>query len=248
MPSPSRAPPRLIIAAMCTLAPWTIGADSPPASDFILDIEQGSQSAISLLKKLSSDKTPIAGQKIPQRELQQCAGLAFTFVKKAGAVISVDAGSGFVLAKIKGADGSTSWSAPLFISVYSAGLGLTLGASAIDTVTVLDTPEAVARYARSQWDMSADVTAAGPLGKIAGHDNVSELALGEETFSYSTAAGAIVDFSYKGMRYQLDVEKNKATYGAEATPKDILEGKVETPRPMLELQAALSKFASEGTI
>ncbi len=33
---------------------------------------------------------------------------------------------------------------------------------------------------------------------VAGHDNVSELALGEETFSYSTAAGAIVDFSYKG--------------------------------------------------
>ncbi len=187
-------------------------------------------------------------------------------MKKAGAVITVDAGSGFVLAKIKGADGSTSWSAPLFISVYSgglagwamgqwagrskgrggvgggwgrvvgcggqssawvqrkvveqppgscqamhcsllsctvhrshpclhtacrippptpsptavapppipawtlpaAGLGLTLGASAIDTVTVLDTPEAVARYARSQWDMSADVTAAGPLGKSEG--------------------------------------------------------------------------------
>ncbi len=55
---------------MCTLAPWTIGADSPPASDFILDIEQGSQSAISLLKKLSSDKTPIAGQKIPQRYVE----------------------------------------------------------------------------------------------------------------------------------------------------------------------------------
>lgn len=111
-------------------------------------------------------------------------------------------------------------------------------------MTVLDTPEAVGRYAQSQWDVSADVTAAGPLGKgeawgawdhaaaaslarrlpvalplslhcggaaamlmrrclpgpaaVGGHDNMSELALGEETFSYSTAAGAIVDFSYKG--------------------------------------------------
>lgn len=27
---------------------------------------------------------------------------------------------------------------------------------------------------------------------------MSDLALGQETFSYSTAAGAIVDFSYKG--------------------------------------------------
>ncbi|KAL4452199.1 hypothetical protein ABPG75_007861 [Micractinium tetrahymenae] len=219
-----------------------------PASDFILDIEQGAQSAIALLKKLSSDKTPIGGNKMPQREVQQCAGLAFTFTKKAGAVITVDAGSGFVIAKLQSADGSVAWSAPLFISVFSAGLGLTLGASVIDTVTVLDTPEAVGRYAQSQWDLSADVTAAGPLGKVGGHDNLSELALGEETFSYSTAAGAIVDFSYKGMRYQLDVEKNKATYGAEATPQAILEGKVDTPRPMLELQAALTKFTNEGTI
>lgn len=46
-----------------------------------------------------------------------------------------------------------------------AGLGLTLGASVIETVTVLDTPEAVGRFAQSQWDLSADVTAAGPLGK-----------------------------------------------------------------------------------
>lgn len=40
----------------------------------------------------------------------------------------------------------------------------------------------------------------------------------------------------------------QATYGAEATPQAILEGKVDIPRPMLELQAALTKFASEGTL
>lgn len=61
-----------------------------------------------------------------RRELQQCAGLAFTFVKKAGAVITVDAGSGFVLAKTKHSDGSVSWSAPLFISVFSGGLNVWL--------------------------------------------------------------------------------------------------------------------------
>lgn len=40
----------------------------------------------------------------------------------------------------------------------------------------------------------------------------------------------------------------QATYGADATPQSILEGKVDTPRPMLELQAALTKFANEGTV
>lgn len=46
----------------------------PPGADFILDIEQGAQSAIGLLKKLSSDKTPIAGQKIPQRCVEGMVG------------------------------------------------------------------------------------------------------------------------------------------------------------------------------
>lgn len=70
---------------------------------------------------LEQISVPLAPITMLCREIQQCAGLAFTFVKKAGAVITVDAGSGFVLAKIKGADGSVSWSAPLFISVFSGG-------------------------------------------------------------------------------------------------------------------------------
>lgn len=95
----------------------------------------------------------------------ECAGLVFTSVTKAGAVLSVDVGSGFVLAKVKGPDGAAAWSAPLFFSLLGGGIGMTLGVSNIDSVTVLGSPEALAGFAKDQFELGSDMTAAGPLGK-----------------------------------------------------------------------------------
>jgi sodium-coupled neutral amino acid transporter 10 len=58
-----------------------------------------------------------------------------------------------------------TWSAPLFISVFAGGIGFTLGYSEIDSLIVLDTAEAVQRYAANQTDVATDLAAVGPLGK-----------------------------------------------------------------------------------
>ena len=82
---------------------------------------------------LSGKDAPLGTEKMPPAELHQCAGLCFTSVKKAGVGVTLELGSGFVLAKLPGKGGRQSWgwSAPLFVSLASGGLGLTLGFSSI---------------------------------------------------------------------------------------------------------------------
>lgn len=218
-------------------------------TDNLLDIDALAKRGKDLIKHLGSGDLPAGGIKLPQRELQQCAGMAFTFVKKAGAVLTVDMGSGFVLAKVPNPDGTTRWSAPLFINVFGGGVGLTLGVSQIDSTILLNSPEAVAAYSKNQFDLATDATAAGPLGHVGGHISDSDvMAVDANTLAFSIASGAIIDFSYKGMRYSLDSKRNLETYGPDATPQAILEGKMEAPAPMAQLTDTLTKFMTEGRV
>jgi sodium-coupled neutral amino acid transporter 10 len=101
-------------------------------------------------------------------ELHCASGLAFTFVKKAGVGLSLERGRGFVIAKLPGDAAAPAaavsaaavsvdvvavppwtWSAPLFINVNAGGFGVTLGYTEIDSVIVLDTPEAVHAFGKT---------------------------------------------------------------------------------------------------
>lgn len=151
----------------------------------------------------------------PSSELHFCNGLAFTFVRKVGAGLSFESGHGFVIRKRysgeQGGRPTWTWSAPLFLTVAAAGLGLTLGYTEIgaccarccallgaaaaawqallraqsllpvrrpspcrltatsssppprdplpaESVVVLDTPDAVQAFTRTQWAVDTDIT------------------------------------------------------------------------------------------
>ncbi|EFN60156.1 hypothetical protein CHLNCDRAFT_133606 [Chlorella variabilis] len=207
------------------------------------DVSADVEKAVALVKRLAKKEgQPVGERHLAQRELQQCSGLFFTF---AGAVLTVEGGSGFVIAK-QGLQGGT-WSAPLFITVFAGGVGLSLGYSQIDSVIVLDTEAAVKRYAAAQNDLATDVAAVGPLSHVAGQDSVSLLTLSEETFPYSVSSGALVDLSYKGMRYQLDSSKNKQLYG-DLSAEAIL-GSDSTPPPAFSaLYDLLNSYLTTGVM
>lgn len=225
----------------------------------IMELDQDASRAAELATKLQSKEAlPRGTEAMPGSELHFCAGLAFTFVKKGGIGLGFEHGHGFVISKLPGdaaAAGPTggapswTWSAPLFITVNAGSLGLTFGFSEIDSVVVLDTPEAVQAFTKTQIELDTDIGASA--GSAAGvalpatAANFSNLNLSDKQFTYSVAKGAMVDVSLSGLGYTVDARKNSGVYGAEATPARILDGGVAPPPAMQTLYAALDKVLSD---
>lgn len=224
------------------------------------ELEDDASRATIILQKLTSSKEelkeslPRGTEPMPRSELHFCNGLAFTFVRKLGVGLSFEAGHGFVIRKIytgeQGGRPTWTWSAPLFLTVTAAGLGLTVGYTEIESIIVLDTPEAVQGFTKSQWSVDTDITGAAG-GAVGAHlpataANVSNMKLSDKTFAYSITKGAILDVSLTGLNYATDPAMNKAFYGNRGvTPQSILDGAVEPPEPMGELYAALDKVLNE---
>lgn len=207
--------------------------------------------AVEAVTKLTSSGSELKG--MPKSEVGACSGLAFTFMRKLGAGITLETGHGLVIRKIAAgtrSDGRPAWkwSAPLVMKVASAGLGLSLGFSEMEAVTVLDTPEAVSAFAQSQWTIDTEMQGAIASEGVrlpATAINLTATGLSDKTFAYSSSKGAIVDMSWSGTRYGVDEKANTALYGEGANPQAILDGSLPAPECMQQLYAALDKIIDE---
>lgn len=196
---------------------------------------------------------------ILSEELNNCAGLVFTTVSKAGFGVSYTHGRGFVIAKLPsdnvftGTDDiprlSWTWSGPLFINVNASGLGATVGYAEIDSITILDTPDAVKSFTKSVVEVDTDLNAAAggaaATSLPATAVNLSDPNLSNSEFTYSVAKGAMVDVSLTGIVYTVDRSRNEVAYGAMASPAAILEGGVRPPQAMSELYDILDQAIGE---
>lgn len=87
---------------------------------------------------------------------------------KASLFASVSAGSGIVLAKIKGLDGRSRWSAPSAFAISGGGGGLEFGGSRSEVLVLLNTDEQIAAFTGTSAKLAMGVQAAlGPLGRSA---------------------------------------------------------------------------------
>lgn len=219
-----------------------------------------------LVQKLTSSKEelknslPRGTDSMPPAELHFASGLAFTFSKKGGIGVSLETGHGFVINKIASKPASPapgeraaphpawSWSAPLFISTFAGGVGLTLGYSEIESVIVLDTSEAVQSFTKAQVAIDADVT--GAAGSSIGTHlpataaNLSHVQLSDKTFTFSVCKGVMVDVSITGLHFDVDEKLNEAFYGI-ASPAAVLDGTVDHPPPFQELYEVLDKILTD---
>jgi len=226
-----------------------LGGGKSPAEELAQDAARAAEVVTKLTAQGTSE---LKG--MPPQELHACQGVAFTFLRKIGAGLTLEGGHGLVIRKIASGqsrpDGRPGWrwSAPLVMKVASAGLGLTVGFSEIESVTVMDTPEAVSAFAQSQWTLDTEMTGALATEGVrlpATAANFSDLNLSDKTFSYSSAKGAIVDMSWSGTRCGVDEKANKALYGEDFTPQAVLDGAVPLPEGMQPLYAALDKIIEE---
>ncbi|KAI7843180.1 hypothetical protein COHA_003163 [Chlorella ohadii] len=191
------------------------------SSEWLPEVRGDAVRALSVLRAVQNDKRKLGTEQLCKKSLANASGVAFLFNFRMGVGITLGGGRGFVMSRLP----NGGWSAPLFITVDQVGLGLTLGLSEVESVIVLDKPHLVDWFSTQGVGVSAEATIAEPLEAVGGHRNANDLAH-DSTFRFSTAHGAIVDFSAQGSAYLLASTKNAGVYGQQASVKDILGGQV----------------------
>lgn len=170
---------------------------------------------------------------IPQEVLDQAKGIAVLNLVKAGFIIGGEGGDGLVVART-----SKGWSAPSSIGMGSASIGFQAGVEAIDFVLILNTQEAVDRFARGgQLSLGADIgVAAGPVGGTAELNIVPMPAI----YSYSMSKGVFAGVSLEGTVIVEGSDANADYYGKPVTAAELLSGKIPPPEGAKALYAELN--------
>ena len=140
--------------------------------------------------------------------------LIYPQVLKAGYILGGSGGTGVLLTR----DSKTGeWSGPAFYTLGSVSFGLQIGGEAAEVVLLVMSQKGVDSLLTSKFKLGGDTSIAlGPVGAGAKSNITADFI----SFSKSKGlyAGLNLDGSYVGVRDSI----NKAYYGKEATPVDIL--------------------------
>jgi len=140
--------------------------------------------------------------------------LIYPQVLKAGFILGGSGGTGVLLAK----DSKTGeWSDPAFYTLGSVSYGLQIGGEAAEVVVLVMSQKGVDALLTSKFKLGGDTSIAlGPVGAGAKANITADFI----SFAKSKGlyAGLNLDGSYLDVREKL----NKAYYGKEATPVDII--------------------------
>ncbi|KAI1334420.1 hypothetical protein F5Y15DRAFT_289278 [Xylariaceae sp. FL0016] len=202
--------------------------------------------------------------KIPQAAIKNAAGLAIFTTFRTGLHISGAGGSGIVIARLP--DGS--WSPPSGFLVHTLGAGLMVGLDIYDCVCVLNTPAAVAAFAKPRLSLGGEVAvAAGPVGAGASLESALAKGSSKPVWSYMKSRGFYAGMQADGTVIVQRPGANAAFYGETTetiSPERILKGQVkaqqgkdkdgnvrwpEGSRQLIEvLKAAEGRKADDGII
>ena len=159
--------------------------------------------------------------------------LIYPQVLKAGFILGGSGGTGVLLAK----DSKTGeWSDPAFYTLGSVSYGLQIGGEAAEVVVLVMSQKGVDALLTSKFKLGGDTSIAlGPVGAGAKANITADFI----SFAKSKGlyAGLNLDGSYLDIRDSL----NKAYYGKEATPVDIIVKKSVRNLEAVPLKEELKK-------
>ncbi|PSC71713.1 SH3 domain-containing [Micractinium conductrix] len=191
---------------------------------------------------------------LPNAALRFCRGLAFVRQRKAGVLGALNWGYALLIARL--ADGS--WSAPCFLTLRYASLGLTLGAQRIRSVYVLQasSAEQIAAFACDSAALRLDVALPSevdpfelegttPVRAIRHHD-LTLPPNATKPHSATVSDGTFLDLSVRAGFTFVDSRLHSCLYGEGFTPQDILGGRVQAPPELAPLYADIEGRAAEA--
>ncbi|MFO1039613.1 MAG: lipid-binding SYLF domain-containing protein [Geminicoccaceae bacterium] len=158
---------------------------------------------------------------------------------RGGFLIGVEHGTGVMVARDPQ---SGAWSDPAFFDLWGGSFGLQLGGQSSDVILTFMNQGAIDKLLSAKFKLGADASAAvGTLGAGVGGGTTAQF--GEDVYVFAQNVGLYGGLALDGSAVLPLPDWNKAFYGQDLTPAQILQQRVviDTPGAMA-LRQALSKF------
>jgi len=166
--------------------------------------------------------------------------LVYPQILKGAFIIGASGGSGVMLAHDQKAG---KWGGPAFYTIGEASFGLQVGGEASEVVLVALSERGVAALLSTSTKLGANAgVALGPVGAGA---EAATANLSADIISYSRAKGLYAGLSLDGAVVATRSALNKAYYGKEVTPTDILIKRRVTNKHAAKLISAVAKAAGQ---
>src|SRR2546422_10788187 len=142
---------------------------------------------------------------------------------------------------------NTGWSAPAFISVGGGSWGLQIGAEGVDLVMLVMNEQGMQHLLSSKFQLSGEGSAAaGPVGRHASAG--TDWKMNTEMLTYSRSKGVFAGLTLEGAVVQQDDDSTRAIYSKDMTYRNILSGKVSTPKSADAFIKAVSDAGQQARI
>lgn len=227
---------RAVVAALLVVA-GAFGA-SPAAADDAQNARQLVDKARLTFQAFMADEN----MGPPLRSLLKRARgvLIYPQVLRGAFIIGASGGSGVLLAQDKN---SGAWGGPAFYTIGEASFGLQAGGDASEVVLVALTDRGVSSLLSTSAKLGVDIgIAIGPLG--AGAEAATQN-LSADIVSYARAKGLYAGASIEGAVVATRGDLNRAYYGKDVTPTDILIGRAVTSPQAAGLIEAVANVAGQ---
>lgn len=178
---------------------------------------------------------------IPQDILShaQCVGI-IPGLKKGAFIFGAKYGKGILVCRT-----NNGWSAPDTVIAEGGSVGFQIGGSDSDVVLVVQNQGGENALMRDKFTLNANGgVAAGPVGRSLSGETDAELHA--EILTYARSRGAFAGVDLGGATLRPDHEDNRALYGRNVTPREILTGQVPPPPGIGGLYAELNRYAGSG--
>ena len=144
-------------------------------------------------------------------------------------------GSGILIAR----DEQTGkWSDPLFYNMGSASFGLQVGADVSEIVMVVRTQKGLEQFYTNDFKLGANVgVAVGPVGA-----GTSAKGITADMVAYAKKKGAFAGIALDGSMVTISNDSNKAYYGKDVRPTDIIVKKEVGNPKSIDLREAAEKL------
>jgi lipid-binding SYLF domain-containing protein len=148
------------------------------------------------------------------------------------------------VASCRTADG---WSAPAFVSVGGGSWGLQIGVEGVDLVMLVMNDQGFQHLLSSKFEFTGEGSiAAGPVGRHASAG--TDWKMNTEMLTYSRSRGAFAGLTVEGAVVEQDNDSTQAIYGKNKTFRNILSGKVSTPRSGEAFVKAVSRAGEQARV
>lgn len=203
---------------------------------------------VAALEHASDDELeqPLASSPLQPFWLNESDSLLFYRISKSACIFGLAHGEGFLISRLPSEHPTLiKWSAPAFLKIRLASVGLSLGHQTLHSFTACMSSatrnKLYQQGSRSVTGLEAALSCGGLQHKA---DLIAVPQDEMKTAGFQIARGLLLDLSFAVGSMQVDDAKNAVVYGEDATALRILHGGIEPPREMQPLYGCLNSVVS----